>query len=796
MLSGPEGSAGEAQELRERLAKFREAALRVNESLDLDAVLQGVLDSARDLTGGRYALIWLVDEFDELMACLTSGMTAEESRGFLEEMPNRWELHEFLTGIEAPILLDDFQGHLAENGLPEFQPPFEVSDQMAYLAAPIRHAGERTGAIFVTEKPGGFSAEDEETLAVFCSQAALVISNARRFEGEKRARADLEGLVNTAPICVVVFDAHTGEVTSLNRVARMLMSELDLSFASAQDLFGSAVFRRADGSEIPGDGPSLEEMLSSGESLSDEEMTLELADGRTVSLMVNATPIASASGKVASVVVAVQDMTAAEHEEQIRTEILGMVGHELRSPLAAIKGSATTLLQGESSLDPAEMSQFFRIIDEQADHMRVLLGDLIDLVRIETGALTVEPAPCALSRIAEEALNTFAGMGGRESIVVEFPPDLPAVMADRNRMVQVVTNLLTNASRHSFEGSVIRVEATAEGHHVAVSVVDSGRGVPAERLPHLFAKFSRPDGPDQGRDLGLGLAICKGIVEAHGGRIWATSDGPGLGSRFTFTVPAADTPDQALARSGAPGGPAGGDAIRVLAVDDDPRALKRIRDALVDEGYEPTVTGDPHQVPALIAETGPSAVLMDLMLPGTDGIELMQDVSEVCDAPVIFLSVYGQKEVVAQALEMGAADYIIKPFSPTELAARIKAALRARRHRSVPTPKDTPELDRFELQELTIDWAAHLVHLSGRPVDLAPVEYRLLAALAANAGTLLTHEQLIVAIWGPDSTKDPSRLRTVVKNIRQKLGDDANNPRYIFTAARVGYRMPKPDTDD
>ena len=772
--------------------------MRVNESLDWDVVLQGVLDSARELTGARYALVWLVDEFEELMACLTSGMTEEESRGFLEEMPDRWVLHDFLTGIEAPVLVDDFQGYLANRGLPEFRPPFEVSARMAYLAAPIRHAGERTGAIFVAEKPGGFSSDDEETLAVFCSQAALVISNARRFQGEQRARADLEGLINTAPMCVAVLDAQTGAVTSLNRAARLLMSEVGVSFSSAQELFESAEFRRADGREFPGGDRPVEDVLGSAKSVRGEEVTAVLPGGRTLSLMVNATPIAGASGKVASVVAAVQDMTAAEREEKMRTEMLGMVGHELRSPLAAIKGSATTLLQGESSLDAAEKRQFFRIIDEQADHMREVLGDLVDLVRIETGTLAVEPAPSSLGRIVEEALDTFAGIGGRDAFAVEFPPDLPAVMADRRRIVQVVTNLLANASRHSYEGSPIRVEAAAEGHFVAVSVSDSGRGVPAERLPHLFAKFSRPDGPDKGRDLGLGLAICKGIVEAHGGRIWAESDGPGLGTRFTFTVPAADTPEEAAGRTGTAGRPSGGDAVRVLAVDDDPRALKRVRDALVEQGYEPTVTGDPHQVRSLIEETEPHAVLMDLMLPGTDGIELMQDVSAVSDAPVIFLSVYSQDEVVAHALEMGAADYIIKPFSPTELAARIKAALRARRRGPAPGPAPGPAAadpagqGTFELGGLAIDWAARVVHLDGREVDLAPMEYRLVAELAANAGTLIPHDQLIAAVWGPDSTADPSRLRTVVKNVRHKLGDDASDPRYIITAARMGYRMPKP----
>ena len=116
-------------------------------------------------------------------------------------------------------------------------------------------------------------------------------------------------------------------------------------------------------------------------------------------------------------------------------------------------------------------------------------------------------------------------------------------MADRLRIVQVLGNLLSNAARHSPEASSIRVSAVREGVHVAVSVADDGMGVSADLLPHLFRKFSRIDGDDRGRGIagsGLGLAICKGIVEAHGGRIWAESGGPGLGARFTLTLPAVE----------------------------------------------------------------------------------------------------------------------------------------------------------------------------------------------------------------------------------------------------------------
>ena len=142
--------------------------------------------------------------------------------------------------------------------------------------------------------------------------------------------------------------------------------------------------------------------------------------------------------------------------------------------------------------------------------------------------------------MVDRARNTFLSGGGRNNLDLDLAPDLPLVMADRQRIVQVLGNLLSNAARHSLESSVIRVTAVREDLHVAVTVADEGRGISAERLPHLFRKFSRTDGEGGERAIGgsgLGLAICKGIVEAQGGRIWAESDGPGRGARFTFTIP-------------------------------------------------------------------------------------------------------------------------------------------------------------------------------------------------------------------------------------------------------------------
>ena len=791
------GNAGELarenEALRERLSRLSEASLRINESLDFETVLQGVLDSARSLTGARYGVITLLDDAGRIQDFLYSGLTPEESRQFAE-FPNGMLFFERLSSIVEPLRLRDFHGYVRELGLPEFRPPMAVSSPLPFLAAPLRHRGEGVGGIYVGEREREFTQEDEETLVMFASQAALVIANARRHREEQRARSDLETLVNTTPVGVLVFDAKTGGVTSLNREARRIVSGLCEPGGSAEQLLEVLTFRRADGREVSLEEFPLAQGLMTGETVHAEEIVLKAPDGRSVTTLVNATPIPAEEGEVESVVVTLQDMTPLEDLERLRAEFLGMVSHELRTPLAAIKGSTDTLLENASDLDPAEMTQFFRIIRDQSESMRHLIGDLLDVARIETGTLPVSPEPVEVTVLVDEARSRFQSGGGRSNLQIDLPPGLPRVMADRRRVVQVLSNLLSNAARHSHDLSPIRVAAMREGVHVAFSVADDGVGVPAERLPHLFRKFSQLDGEERGREIGgsgLGLAICKGIVEAHGGRIRAESDGPGLGSRFTFTLPAVEEPVRRAPRRPRRRQRKEPEPVRILCVDDDPQTLRYVRDALTRAGYAPIVTGDPEEVPRLMSEEAPRLVLLDLVLPGSDGIELMQQIRENADVPVIFLSVYGQDEVIARAFDLGAADYVVKPFSPTELAARIRAALRKRAGPELAEPSRP-----YVRGELTVDYALRRVTLAGNPVALTVIEYRMLVELSTNAGRPLTHQHLLQRVWGPDKGEDSGPVRNIVRRLRRKLGDDPGNPSYIFAEPSVGYRMAEAETQE
>ncbi len=774
--------------LRDRLSRLSQASLRINESLDVEAALHGVMDGARSLTGADYALITTLDASGAVDDHLVAGLSAGDAERLWQD-PGGPGLFEYMNALSGSFRLGgtDLEELTRSIGLEGFSTPVPVT---AFIAAPVVNQGDRVGNIYVASgEPGReFTQEDEEVLVMLASQAGQVIANARSHRDESRARAGLETLIDTSPVGVAVFGAGTGELVSFNQEARRIVDGLSDAGQDPEDLLGLLTIRRADGREFRLAEFPLAEALSASETVRAEEIVMEATDGRSVTVLLNATPIRSEDGEVESVVVTMQDMTPLEEVGRLRAEFLGMVSHELRTPLTSIWGSAVAVLDHAENLDPAETRQFLRIILEQAGSMRDLIGDLLDVARLETGELPVNPEPTEVGALVDRARSAFLSGGRRDNLDIVVAPGLPLVLADRRRIAQVIGNLLANAARHSPESSVIRVSAVRNGGHVEISVADEGRGLPIDSLPGLFRKFSRADdgGPGGGTG-GLGLAICKGIVEAHGGRIRAESEGPGLGARFVFTIPVAGgTAPESPGLAGGWPREETGDADPILVVDNDPWTLRYIRNALSSAGYHPVVTAEPDEALALAMEHRPRLALLDMMLPGADGLDLMGDILASAEVPVIFLSAYGRDEAVARALEEGAADYIVKPFSPAELMARVRAAL----HR----PKDlyrSEAPESYALGGLVIDYTQRLVTIDGQPVTLTATEYRLIYELSVNAGRVMSHDRLLRRVWGGRKRGGMGALRTHLRRLRSKLGEDAASPTYIFSEPRLGYRMPK-----
>ncbi len=778
----------ENETLRARLSRLTEAILRISEDLDLDTVLQEVADGARLLTGARYTALTTHNELGQPQDVLISGLTDEENARMLGYRFGP-ALFTHLSALREPLRERDFVTYTEVAGFPDF--PVGIG---RFLSTQIRIRDRHVGNIYIgDEETGGeFTLEDEQTLKMFATQAALAITNARRYGEEQRTKADLEALLNTSPVGVLVFDALTRKVLKTNHEACRIIGSRSVEEEHVARAFEAVEFRRLDGTSVQPDEVPFERAARSGETVRAEELVIGVPSGDQTTVLVNTTPIRSEDGRLVSVVATIQDITPLEELERLRAGFLGMVSHELRTPLTSIKGSAATVLGSSSPLDPAETRQFFRIIEEQADQMRDLINNLLDLTRIEAGTLSVVAEPADVTAVIDQARNQFLSGGYRNSIEVDLAPNLPQVVADTQRIVQVLHNLFSNASKYSREWSRIRVSASLEDGHVAISVADEGKGIAGEHLPHLFTKFSRIDAGGDHRlgGHGLGLAICRGIVEAHGGRIRAESEGDGRGTRFIFTIPAVDETANRLSPGLANGSTGPGQTPRasgrILAIDDDPQILRYVRNTLAEAGYRPVVTSDVDEVGNLLEAERPQLVLVNLVLPGIDGFDLLEHIRTDFRTPVIILSGRGRGQDIARAFELGAADYVVKPFSPAELVARIGAALR--QHAAQPHGGFEP----YECGDLVINHLERVVTVAGEQARLTPTEYKLLFELSRYPGRVLTHDQLLGSVWGEDHPADQRLLRSFVKNLRQKLGDDARNPSYIFTQSGVGYRLAKP----
>ena len=772
-----------------KLTELREAGLRISEVLDLNAVLHKVADEARMLVEARYGAVMMCDQDGQVRDLAASGLTSEQIQ-IIGSWPKLQGLLGHIRGLQRPLRVAEISKHEMALGFPAHHPQMK-----SLLGTPIRHRGEPIGCIYLTDKEGGteFSPEDEELLDMFTSQAALAIINALRYQEEQWARASLQTLVDISPVGVLIFDGKTRELLSRNPEALRIVRGFRAPSRSLADILRVLTLRRSDGREMGPEELPTERAIRNGETVRAEEVVIHLPDGQKVTTVVSAAPIFSEEGEVESVVATIQDMTRLEELERQRSEFLGTVSRELRNPLTAIKGSTATVLGSSTVLDPAEIRHLFQIVDEQADRMQNLIAALLDVTRIEAGMLSVTLEPTSLADVVDQARKAFLRGGARHRIDVDLPQDLPRMAADRQRIVQVMSNLFANAARNSSEASPITVTASYEDFYIVIAVADMGRGLLPEHLPHLFKKFSRTDGgasSTTSEETGLGLAICKGIVEAHGGHIWAESEGLGRGSRFAFTIPAAQ---EVLGVSADgfgqfPRDPvkAVAERVRILVAGDHPQLRRHVKRTLSESGYDAVATGDLREVEHLVETEQPDIILVDLALPGTDGFALVQRISEITDAPVIFLSPRTEDHTIARLLDAGAADYLVKPFSPVELVARTKAALRRRAAAS-----STPPAGSYSLGDLKINYAHRLVTVAGRPVQLTDTEYRLLAELSASAGRVLTHHYLLERVWGYNSLGGHRLLHAFIKTIRRKLGDNARNPCYIFTAFRVGYHMPK-----
>ncbi len=779
--------------LKNRLSKLSEASLRVSETLDVNKVLKEVIDNARDLTGARYGALLTYEQSGGIQDFLTSGLSPEEKER-LNVLPKGLGLLGYMNEIREPQRLADISRHPNSVGFPDNHPPMKT-----FLGMPIRHRGEHVGNIYLTEKEGGreFTDEDQDVLVMFASQAGAAMFNARRYREEQKAKADLEALVNISPVGVLVFDAETGDLLSANDETRRIVGKLNAPGRSISQLLEVISLRRPDGSDIPVDQLPTTKALRQGESVLAEEVVIHLKDGRTITTLVSARPIRGHGNEIVSVVATIQDITPLDEMKRQRAEFLNNVSQELRTPLTSIKGSASTLLNSPYPVDPAEARQFLRVIDEQTDQMRDLINDLVDITHIEAGTLSVIPEPMEVTDLLNQVRDAHIHAGSPKiKVEVELPPILPRVLADNRRLLYVLNKLVESVSMYSSGTSTVGIRVTIWGPYVALSVRDVTAATDAVNSANELEGRPRTDHrgwkAKDGRG-DLGIAICRGIVEAHGGRLTVEGAREGHRGSFTFTVPMVDEAVPAAGRNeprypSATGYREG--TARVLGLVSDPETGRYVRDILSEADLSLALTRDLEEAEDIIETQKPHAVLLEPALPWSEGLQVLVRICRISGVPVILVAGHGWDQYIGRAFQLGAFDYIAKPFTSTELLARLGAAL----SRSSAAGSEEPSVS-YLSEDLAIDYLEREVSVAGRPVYLTATEYKLLVELSASAGRVVTHEQLLRRVWGPLYASDARIVRTYVKELRHKLGDDARRPTYIYTEPGVGYRMPRSEND-
>jgi PAS domain S-box-containing protein len=424
--------------------------------------------------------------------------------------------------------------------------------------------------------------------------------------------------------------------------------------------------------------------VSEGERVASFETERLDRDGRVFDVSVTLSPIRDDTGRIVGASSIVRDMTARKaleaslrEADRRKDDFLAVLAHELRNPLSPIRNSAALLRLGGAT-DPVT-ARAAAIIERQAQHMARLLDDLLDVSRITRDRLELRRVPVTLAEVLDTACETVrpALDASLQTVSLSLPGSPVHLNGDPVRLAQVFANVLSNASKYSERGGEIRVAAAVHGAEVRVEIADDGIGIAPDVLPHVFEMFSQASqaiGRSQG-GLGIGLALVKGLVELHGGRVAAASAGPGHGSLFTVTLPVVATASLA-ARTIAPGArecP----VRRVLVVDDNRDGADSLAQLLQAHGHDVRTAYDGASAIAEVARFHPQAVLLDLGMPGLDGLETARRLraSQSAD-PLLLVAVtgWGQARDRSKTRDAGFDGHLVKPVDLADLDALMQAA--------------------------------------------------------------------------------------------------------------------------
>jgi signal transduction histidine kinase/FixJ family two-component response regulator len=361
------------------------------------------------------------------------------------------------------------------------------------------------------------------------------------------------------------------------------------------------------------------------------------------------------AGRAATALAQRLDQEALRSDVRARDEVLAVVAHDLQNPLNVISMAANMLL---SRVNEQSLRRPVERITRGVQRATRLLRDLLDISAMEAGRFSVERRRVDPADVLLSALESQQSLAADASVIIgsDLSPELPAVDADEERLLEVLENLVGNAVKFTNPGGSITVGAAREGEEMKFWVQDSGAGIPADQLPHVFDRFWQAKRTDR-RGTGLGLTICKGIVEAHGGRIWADSI-VGKGTRVSFTVPALLATPQSAVQST--------HVANILLVDDRPENLLALRTILERPEYRLIEADSGEKALRLALREQFSVALIDIAMPRMNGLEVavhLKELERSRDIPIIFITAFGDDpEEIHRAYAAGGADYLVKPL--------------------------------------------------------------------------------------------------------------------------------------
>jgi PAS domain S-box-containing protein len=503
-----------------------EISRALTEELELSTVLRRILQAAAELLAGQAGLIALREE------------------------EGRWQLRAHY-GIPEPFLayFNPLLADIPEHGdprrfaLPELNRRLQAITQAASLgllqgvALPMVARDEVVGIIYIFRGyTTAFTANDRALLASFADQAAIAVHNARLYQQTAQEKRRLDAILDSAADGILIMDA----AHRIQRFNRALSKITGWSAADAIHQAHDEVIRWAHREP----GRDLSSAEADGWPLAIDPAPLYVEGdlirkgGGLVPAAVTYAPLFDREGRLVNLIANVRDITKFREAEELKTTFISIISHELKTPVALIKGYAETLRREDAEWDKDTVQESLAVIVEEADRLSDLIENLLDASRLQAGVLKLNMTEVNLDKLAARLVEKFRTQSSKHTLTVEFPPDFPAVMGDEERLTQVLSNLLSNAIKYSPGGGRVSVRGRIEPAQVTLSVSDEGPGIAAPELPHIFDRFYRvnSDLAKRTKGAGLGLFLAKAVVEAHGGSIWAES-APERGTTLLFTLP-------------------------------------------------------------------------------------------------------------------------------------------------------------------------------------------------------------------------------------------------------------------